>query len=345
MERAACRRHDDVVGRELHAGGAEEGADGAGVGADLLAAAVDHHRDLGTRRGRGPLGDPGAAESGEHHEDGDPEHPGSREEAGAAPADRCGAGGRPLFEEVGDRRELLGAGERQPGGGVVGFGPGRRRRRARLGHRQQRLRLGHHRGLVLGVGLEELVGRREVVEVVGEREPGGRVVGLGPRGRGRHRGFEGRQVDLGRDLGGGVLHAEDLVGGVGGASDAVVGARGEGLAERLVEAGVEVDVDADVVVVVQAALVLLLPRLPVACLPVPRLPVARALGARLLEEHLDRRQPVGIGDRQPRRRVVRCRARATVRCSLRRPRAGQTGDVMRSNVPPGLGRADVAAAR
>ncbi len=313
MERAACRRHDDVVGREVHVGGAEEGADGAGVGADLLAAAVDHHRDLGARRGRGLLGDPGAAEGGEHHEDGDPEHPGSREEAGAAPADRRGAGGRPLFEEVGDRRELLGAGEREPGGGVVGFGPGRRRRRARLGHREgvghQRLGLGHHRGLVLGVGVEELVGRREVVEVVGEREPGGRVVGLGPRGRGRHRGFEGGQVDLGRDLGGGVLHAEDLVGGVGGASDAVVGARGEGLAERLVEAGVEVDVDADVVVVVQAALVLLLARLPVACLPVACLPVARALGARLLEQHLDRRQPVGIGHRQPRRRVVRFGAR------------------------------------
>ena len=87
-------------------------------------------------------------------------------------------------------RELLGAGERQPGGGVVGLGPGRRRRRARLGHREgvghDGLGLGHDRGLVLGVGVEERVDRREVVDVVGSGSHAAASCGLGPRGRRRH---------------------------------------------------------------------------------------------------------------------------------------------------------------
>ena len=339
MERAARRRHDDVVGRELHPGGAEQGADGAGVGADLLAAAVDHHRDLGTRRGGRLLDDPGTAEGGEHHEHGDPEHPGSGEEAGAAVPDRRGAGRRALLEEVGDRRELLGAGEGQPGGGVVRFGPGRRRRGARRGHRQgvgqQRLRLGHHRSLVLRVRVEQLVDRWEVVEIVGEREPGGRVVRLGPGGRRRHRGLDGRQIDLGRDLGRGVLHPEDLVGHVGGRAGGVVpGPRGEGLAERLVEARVEVHVDADVGGVVQVAR-LLDARLVAGATPRAALRSWAARGDRAPAATSTRRAVPRRGRRSDAARDVRGQARPLTGCvrTCRLASAGRTlqllGDVIR----------------
>ena len=82
----------------------------------------------------------------------------------------------------------------------MGLGPGRRRRRAGLGHRQvvggHGLGLGDDRGLVLGVGVEQRVHRREVVDVVRQGQPRGGVVRFGPRGRRRDRGLDGGEVDL-----------------------------------------------------------------------------------------------------------------------------------------------------
>ena len=148
---------------EAHVRGGEQGADRVGVGVDLLAGAVDHEGDVGARRGGGLLDDPGAAQGGEHHHHGHPEDPGGGEEAVAPAAAGHGAGRRALLEEVGDRRELLQGGQGEPGGGVVGLGPGRRRRRAGLDRRQvvgrHRLGLGDDRGRVLGVGVEQRVHR------------------------------------------------------------------------------------------------------------------------------------------------------------------------------------------
>ena len=104
VQRALARgRDDDVARAELHVRGGEQSADRVGVGAHPLTGAVDHEGDLGARGGSGLLDDPGAAEGGEDHHHGHPEHPGGGEEAVAPAAAGRGADGRALLEQVGDR--------------------------------------------------------------------------------------------------------------------------------------------------------------------------------------------------------------------------------------------------
>ena len=179
-------RDDDVVGdRAARARAVEERADGVRLGAHCVAGAVDDERDLGAGGRQQPGDRPATAEDGGDHEQGDRRAPGAR--AGRpVRRRRMPRRGRGVLQELGDRRERLRAGERQPGGGVVGLGPRRRRCRARPrprpGRRHDRLGLGDDRRLDLGVGVEQRFDRRQVVDVGGQRQPGGRVVGLG-RGR------------------------------------------------------------------------------------------------------------------------------------------------------------------
>src|SRR5206468_3610901 len=140
----------------------------------------------------------------------DAEHARRRQPPGqAAPPGGGGRGG--VLEEVGDRGQLVDAGQGEPGGGVVRLCPGGRRGGRRLGRRQ---RVGHHGfglgddlRLHLGVRVEQRVDGRQLVDVVGQRQPGGGVVRLGARRRRRDHRFErgevdgvGREVDDGRRL-------------------------------------------------------------------------------------------------------------------------------------------------
>ena len=186
------RRSDPVAGAEAHLAGAEQGADGGGLAAELDALSVDDQSDLGTGRGGELLRDPHAAHDGGDHQQDHEEGPGG----GAVPVRRLrGRAGAPaeaspgrasgLSSGTGDNSSMLGSGSQADG--VVGLGPGGRRRDGRLsggeGARHHGLGLGHHGGLDLGGGVEQLADRRELVEIVGERQPGGRVVRLGTRRR------------------------------------------------------------------------------------------------------------------------------------------------------------------
>ena len=164
-------------------GDREERADGLEVGAHLLAGAVDHQGHLGASGGEQPAAGPTACEHGGDDEQGDEQHPGRRSEPGWR---RHGAGGR---------RGALSHGSSVTGGSPSGLGRGSQvaascgsaragdgaqhgfGRGEGVGH--QGLGLGDHRGLHLGVRIEQGVHRREVVDVVGQRQPRRRVVRLG----------------------------------------------------------------------------------------------------------------------------------------------------------------------